>query len=174
MTTLISTVAPISASSVGAYALRSLIIVVFLIAAFRLLGKREMATLNVYDLAMLMAVSNAVQNAMTGGRGNLAVGLATSSTVILAAWIVTRVLIRDPVLERRIIGSPTLLVHNGVLLEERCRSNRISQGEVEAACRERGVGDFSEVRSLVLEVDGTMTVIPRERETPESHHDATN
>ncbi|MHB8510721.1 MAG: DUF421 domain-containing protein [Actinomycetota bacterium] len=155
-------VAPVSASGVGAYALKTLILVVVLGIGLRLLGKREMAQLNLFDLAMVIAVSNAVQNAMTGGRGNLPIGLATSSVIVVAAWTLSRVFVRRPSVERRIVGIPSILVRNGVALTDRLRRERITEEELAAALREHGVNEVVDVALAVLEVDGSITVIPKE------------
>ena len=62
--------APTSPSTRG----QGVLMFVFVASLFRLLGKRHVGSFNTYDIAMLMAASNAVQNAMTAGRGNFAVG----------------------------------------------------------------------------------------------------
>jgi uncharacterized membrane protein YcaP (DUF421 family) len=159
--------ASISPSDVAVQAIKSVIVVTFLLVGFRLLGKREMAQLSVYDLAMLFALSNAVQNAMTGGKGNLAVGLATSSAVVIAAWALTRVIARQPRLEARVIGSPTVLVHDGQVLAGRLRRQRVTDDELMAALRAYGLEDPRDVALAVLEVDGSISVVPRPASGPQ-------
>jgi uncharacterized membrane protein YcaP (DUF421 family) len=132
-----------------------------LIVGFRLFGKRELAQLNVYDLAMLFALGNAVQNAITGGRGNIAVGLATSSSIVLIAWALTRVLAVRPKLESRVLGSPVIVIRNGQVLKERLRRQRISRDELGAAVRAYGLESPKEVALGVLEVDGSISIIAR-------------
>jgi uncharacterized membrane protein YcaP (DUF421 family) len=166
MTLMLAAVAAVSPSDLLVQAIKSVIVVSALLGGFRLFGKREMAQLTVYDLAMLFALSNAVQNAMTGGRGNFGVGLATSSSIILAAWALTRVLVRRPRLEARVIGSPTILVHDGQVLKDRLRRELVTPDELAAAIRGYGLNDPSEVALAVLEVDGAITVVPRQ---PEGH-----
>lgn len=153
--------APVSASDVGVQVIKTVIVVAFLLVGFRLLGKREMAQLSVYDLAMLFALSNAVQNAMTAGKGNLDLGLATSSAVVVVAWALTRVLARRPAIESRIIGSPTILVHDGQVLVGRLRRERVSEEELAEALRSQGIERPDEVALAVLEVDGSISVVPR-------------
>ena len=153
--------APISASDVGVQGIKSVIVVVFLLVGFRVFGKREMAQLSVYDLALLFALSNAVQNAMTAGRGNLAVGLVTSSSVVVSAWALTRLLARRPQLSARVIGSPTILVRNGQVLVGRLRTQRVTDHELAAATRAVGLQGTDDVALAVLEIDGSISVVPR-------------
>jgi uncharacterized membrane protein YcaP (DUF421 family) len=158
--TLVLALAPVTAGRVGEQAVKTAIIVVILLVAFRATGKREIAQFNVYDLAMLMALSNAVQNAMTGGLGNLPVGLATSTTVVVTAWALSRVLARRPRLEAQVLGSPVLLVNDGHVLEARLRHEHVSREELDEACREHGVDGPRDCRLVVLEMDGSLSVVP--------------
>jgi uncharacterized membrane protein YcaP (DUF421 family) len=158
--TLVLALAPVSAGRVGEQAVKTAIVVLVLLVGFRLTGKREIAQFNVYDLAMIMALSNAVQNAMTGGLGNLPIGLATSSTVVLVAWALSRVLARRPRLEQAVLGSPILLVNDGRVLDGRLRQQHVSRDELDEACREHGVGGPDGCRLVVLEIDGSLSVVP--------------
>ena len=119
-----------------------------------------MSQLNVYDLAMLMAVSNAVQNAMTGGLGNFTVGLVTSSVVVVSAWVLTRLLARRPGLQRRVLGSPTVLVQDGQVLRGRMRRERITDADLGEALRAHGIETPAQAGMVVLEVDGSLSVVP--------------
>jgi uncharacterized membrane protein YcaP (DUF421 family) len=157
---VLAAVAPVTAGDVAVYATKTVLILVVLVVGFRLLGKREMAQLNVYDLALLMAASNAVQNAMTGGRGNLGIGLASSSALLLVGWLLTRAAGRHPSLEARIVGSPTVLVSDGQILVHRLRRERVTREELDAAIRGRGLAGPRQVRLAVLEVDGSISVVP--------------
>jgi uncharacterized membrane protein YcaP (DUF421 family) len=158
---------PVSAHRVEVQAIKTLIVFVALIVGFRVLGKREAAQLNVYDLAMLMALANAVQNAMTGGLGNLPIGLATSTTLVVAAWLVTRFLIRNRSIEARVIGSPVLLVYDGHVLAPRLRRNLVTRDDLGEACRQHGIEGPGGCDLVVLEVDGSISVVPKRAATGE-------
>jgi uncharacterized membrane protein YcaP (DUF421 family) len=58
------------------------------------------------------------------------------------------------------MGTPTVLVQNGTLLPDHLRREGVPEEEVLQALREHGVDDLSEVKLAVLEVDGTISVIP--------------
>ena len=158
---LVLALAPVSADRVGEQAAKTLILVVVLIIGFRVTGKRELSQFTVYDLAMIIALSNAVQNAMTGGLGNFPIGLVTSSTIVVAAWAISRVLARRPSLAARVLGTPTLLVNDGRVLDSRLRQAHVTPDEVDEACREHGVDGPGDCHLVVLEIDGSMSVVPR-------------
>jgi uncharacterized membrane protein YcaP (DUF421 family) len=159
---------PISALRVEVQAIKTLVVFALLVLGFRLLGKREAAQLKVYDLAMQMALANAVQNAMTGGLGNFPIGIATSSTLVVAAWLLTRVLRRSQRVEARVVGSPVLLVHDGRTLPQVLRRNLVRPAELDEACRQHGVEGPGGCAMIVLEVDGSISVIPKPPATGEN------
>lgn len=155
-----SALPPITAHGLEVQAAKTVIVFAVVATGLRLLGKREASQLNVYDLVMLMALANSVQNSMTGGKGNIGVGLVTSSVVVLLAWGLTRLIVRHPGAERLVIGSPTILVHGGRVLTDRLRRQGINRDELMAAIRAYGLSDLHQVQSAVLEVDGSISVIP--------------
>ena len=162
---LVLALAPLSASRVGEQAAKTCILVIVLLIGFRITGKREIAQFTVYDLAMVIALSNAVQNAMTGGLGNFEIGLVTSTTLVVTAWGISRLIARRPRLAAEVLGTPTLLVNDGRVLKARCRNANVTPEELSEACREHGVGGPEDCHLAVLEVDGSISVVPK-RETP--------
>lgn len=144
------------------YAIRSAVVMVVLFVLFRLLGKRMASQMNIYDLAMIMAVSNAVQNAMTGGHGELAVGFYCSTAVVLLAYLLSRAFVRLPKLEETIVGKPTLIINNGVLLGNHMRRERLTKEEVMEALRQHGLTSPKQVQMAVFEVDGSISIVPKE------------
>lgn len=141
---------------------KAVVVFLFLGIAFRLMGKRQIGQLNVYDLAMIMAIANAVQNAMTTGKGDLIVGIGLSTTLILLGWGFSRLFVLAPTLEKRIIGSPTILMNRGHILEDRLRRERVTDEELLEAFRTHGYADASKVSMAVLEVDGSISIVPKD------------
>jgi uncharacterized membrane protein YcaP (DUF421 family) len=142
-------------------AARTAIILLWLIVGLRMLGKRQIGQMNIYDLALVMALSNCVQNAMTHGNGNLSVGIVSASTLLGIGWIITMIFVRVPKLEERIVGSPTVLIHDGQVQKQNLRREHVTENELMTAVRLHGLGSTNEVLLSVLEVDGSISVIPR-------------
>jgi uncharacterized membrane protein YcaP (DUF421 family) len=143
-------------------AVRSAVVLLFLIAGLRVLGKRQIGQMNIFDLVLVMALANAVQNAMTMGKGELSVGIASAGILILIGRILTAVFLRRPRLEERWVGTPTVIISDGQLHRDHMRREHITEDEVMAALREHGVCDPLDARLVVLEVDGTLSVVPRD------------
>lgn len=146
-----------------AVAARTAIVLLFLIAGLRLLGKRQIGQMNLFDLVLIMALANGVQNAMTMGRGELSVGIVSAGMLLLAGRLLTWLFLRRPHLEERLVGTPTVIIDHGRLLRDHMRREHLTEDEVMAALREHGLCDPRDARMVVLEVDGTLSVVPRER-----------
>jgi uncharacterized membrane protein YcaP (DUF421 family) len=152
----------VTAALLATIALRTAIVLVALFGGMRLLGKRAIGELNLFDLLLILMVANAVQNSMTEGIGPLAVALTAGTTLLLTGWAVAELVARRPALERRAMGAPAVLVHHGRLNSRALRREHLAPDEVMAAVREQGLAQLAEVRLAVLEIDGTISVVPEE------------
>lgn len=146
---------------VSVFVAKPAIVLLFLLVLFRLLGKRTSAQLNVYDLAMIVALSNAVQNAMTAGRGELWVGLAASASLVLVSIVFTRVAARGGSVQRVLLGEPIVLINNGRILRKKLRREILTEDEIMEMIRSHGLSGPSEVAMAVLEIDGTLSIVPK-------------
>jgi len=125
----------------------------------RLMGKREVGQMNAVDFVMLLLIANAVQNAMTGPDTSLAGGAVAAATLIGINYILTHTLLKHSRLRKLVEGSPTLLIHDGQVLQGHLRQEGITQEALEAALREHGVARAADCSSAILEVDGSISVL---------------
>lgn len=146
--------------ALGEVVLRTFVVYVALLLGLRLAGKRELGQMTTFDLVVVLVISNAVQNAMVGSNTSLTAGLVAAATLLVANGALSRLGIRSGRVREWIRGEPTLLVHEGVLIERHLRDEGVDEDEVMQALREHGVDDVRSVKTAVLEVDGTISVIP--------------
>jgi uncharacterized membrane protein YcaP (DUF421 family) len=152
----------ISAYALSVLAAKTAVVLLVLVALYRVLGKRSLANFTAYDLVTVMAVANAVQNAMTAGRGEVLVGIVCSATLLLLAFSMSRVFASLPVAERMLLGEPVLLIHDGLVLADRLRQQHITPLELQEALRAYGLAAATEVAIAVLEIDGSISVVPKD------------
>jgi uncharacterized membrane protein YcaP (DUF421 family) len=141
-------------------AARTVIVFASCVIGLRFLGKRQIGQINIYDLAMIMALANAVQNAMTSGTGNLTTGIVCASVLLCLGRLITGLLIKWPKLETNLCGCPTLVINDGVEIEAHLRSAGITSDQLHQSLRQHGYTNASKVRLAVLEIDGTLSVVP--------------
>ena len=141
--------------------LRSGVIYLFILLAFRFTGKRQVGQLTPFDLVVLLIISNVVQNAVIGNDNSLGGGIIGAITILAFNWIVVEISYRFKPARRLFEGQPVLLVHNGIILQKNLANERITLEDLQAALRRNGIGDFHQVRVAVLEDNGQISVIPK-------------
>ncbi len=149
----------------AAVAARTFIVFVVLVVGLRLAGKRQTGELNTHDVVFILMVANAVQNAMTKGDGRLTVALVSAGTLMAAGVLHAAVLCRLPWLQPWAVGMPTVVVENGRAFRRSMRREGLTDHELMAAIRGQGLAGIRDVRLALLEMDGSISVIPREQKT---------
>lgn len=157
-----------SPGQVGLIVLRTLVVYAFILAGFRLTGKRDLGQLAPFDFALILLIANAVQNAMVGEDSSLVGGLVAAGVLLLVNHLLGRVTARSRRLERALQGRAKLLVYRGTLHPEALATERISHDDLLQALREHGCASVKECRLAVLEVDGTISVVPQAPDGPKA------
>ncbi len=141
--------------------IRSAVVYLFLLIAFRLAGKRQLGQMTAFDLVVLLIISNVVQNALIGNDNSLGGGLLGATVILLLNAGVAWLTFRHKRVERLVEHSPTVLVRHGQILRENLRRERLSLPELRAALRREGMVSLHNVRYVILEEDGHLSVIAR-------------
>ncbi len=141
----------------------TLVIYLFLVLFFRLLGRRQMGQLGVVDLVVILVMGSAVETAMVNGDVSLSAGLVCAATLLLCNRSLALLSDRSRKVRGVVVGSPTLLVKDGHFVEEHLRRIGFTHEDVLEGLRERQQDGIENVRLAVLEVDGSISVIPEER-----------
>jgi uncharacterized membrane protein YcaP (DUF421 family) len=141
--------------------LRAVIIYLAVIVGLRLFGKREIGQLSTLDLVVLLLAGNTFQNAMTGPDTSVTAGIVVAAVLFTLNWLLARYGTRIGLVQRVAVGVPTVLVTDGQVNQRILRREGISTEELEAALRGHGVTSIDRVELAVLEVDGTISVVPR-------------
>ena len=142
---------------------RSIAVYVFLILILRISGKRQIGQLAPFDLVLLLILSNAVQNSMSGGDNSLIGGLIIATTLVLINYLVGFATYKSQKLEALIEGRPQILIHNGKLYEDMMANAQMTQHELDTALRQAGYSRVSEVYAGILETRGTISIIPMKK-----------
>src|SRR5262245_45762691 len=140
-------------------ALRTTVIYLLVLIGIRLAGKREVGQMTPFDLTLLLLLSNSVQNAMTGPDTSLFGGVAAACTLLILNYLVADVSGFNRRFRRFIQGEPTMLIHDGEVIEAHMAKEHVSMDELERALREHGLHDYHQVAIGVLEVDGSISLL---------------
>jgi uncharacterized membrane protein YcaP (DUF421 family) len=138
-----------------------LAVYVVVLVGIRLGGRRQLGQLTPFDLVLVLLVANAVQNAMVGPDTTLAGGVVSAATLFVANAGVGQLRLASPSLRRLVEGTPIVLVQRGEWVETSIRREGLTHDDVLESIREHGgVDSVQDVALAVLEVDGTVSVVP--------------
>lgn len=150
---------------------RSLAVYLVVLLGFRFAGKRHLSQLSLPDFALILLISNAVQNAMVGNDTSLAGGITAAVALLFGNFILTKVLSKSKGTREFLVGEPKLLVRNSQIVPSALVSEELSEDDLLEAIREHGFESLSEVRTAIIENDGSISIIPYpEKGTHIEHH----
>lgn len=148
--------------------IRTATVYAIVLLGVRLSGKREVGQMTPFDLVLLLLLSNAVQNAMTGPDTSLSGGAVAAGTLLLLNYGVAEVSGLNRSFRKLVQGQPSLLVHNGTVVEAHMAREHVSLDELQRALREHGIGSVHDVALAVLEVDGSISVLKYDDVNPQA------
>lgn len=130
-----------------------------LIVILRVSGKRSLSKLNVFDFVVTVALGSTLATILLSKDIALVEGLTAFVMLIGLQWLVARVSVWREEFRKVIRSDPRMLVRQGEYLEACMKQERITAVEVDAAIRQKGYGDRSDVAWVILESDGSFSVI---------------
>jgi len=139
--------------------LRTAAIYAVVLLGVRLSGKREVGQMTPFDLTLLLLISNAVQNAMTGPDTSLVGGVVAAGTLLVLNYFVAELSGANRRFRRFVQGQPSLLVHDGQVVASHMAKEHVSMDELQRALREHGINSYHDVALAVLEVDGSISCL---------------
>jgi uncharacterized membrane protein YcaP (DUF421 family) len=146
--------------------IRTAIVYFVILVGIRLTGKREVGQMTPFDLALLLLISNAVQNAMTGPDTSVTGGIVAAATLLLLNAGITQIVWRNRKARKLIEGTPTLLIRHGKILQENLGKEKITADSLTQAMREHGIATIADVSIAVLEIDGSISVLKNDEVPP--------
>lgn len=149
--------------------LRTVTIYLVVLIGVRLSGKREVGQMTPFDLTLLLLLSNAVQNAMTGPDTTLIGGIVAAATLLIINYVFADLSGMNRKFRRWIQGEPSLLVHNGEIIAAHMAREHVSNDELQRSLREHGIGSVKDVALAVLEVDGSISILKHDDVKPEAN-----
>ena len=146
-------------AGLGRTALAGVVAYAALLLLLRLSGKRTLAKLNAFDLVVTVALGSTLASVLTSRDLPLADGLFALGLLVALQFVIAWVSVRSAGFRRLVKSEPELLFHHGTYLDGALRQARLSRDEILAVVREAGIEDVAGVRAVVLETDGSISVI---------------
>jgi uncharacterized membrane protein YcaP (DUF421 family) len=141
---------------------RAALMYFFILFITRIVGRRELSTLEPFDLILLIVIGDLVQQGVTQSDYSFTGLMLAAGTIALLQTLVSWIGFRSPdkaglVLE----GEPIVVVQDGKCLEDNLKRERIDPAEVQESARKNGIGSLDEVAWGILETSGEMTFVKK-------------
>lgn len=132
-----------------------------LVACLRWSGKRTLSKMNAFDLIVTVALGSTLATVLLSRSVALAEGVLSLALLIGLQFAVTWSSVRVRWIRRLVTGEPQMLLERGAFLPTALRRARVTEGEVRAAVRGAGLYDLASAEAVVLETDGSFSVVRR-------------
>jgi uncharacterized membrane protein YcaP (DUF421 family) len=136
---------------------------VTVVVVLRASGKRTLAKLNAFDLVVTVALGSTLATILLNGTVSWAEGAAGLAVLAFLQSAVAWVSVRRPWLRNVVTARPAMVLRDGLPVPATMKRERISLDEIRQAVRATGAGDLASVAGVVLESDGSLSVITTER-----------
>jgi uncharacterized membrane protein YcaP (DUF421 family) len=143
--------------------LRALLAFFFVLLLTRVVGRRELSSLQPFDLILLVMIGDLVQQGVTQNDFSITGMLLVGSTIGLLAVAVSWTSFRFPRLRPVLDGEPVVVVQDGAPIQKNLSRNRLTLEELRAAARQEQIASLDDVQWAVLETSGRISFIPRDR-----------
>jgi uncharacterized membrane protein YcaP (DUF421 family) len=130
-----------------------------LVLLLRVSGKRTLSKMNAFDLVVTVAIGSTLATVLLSKDVALSEGVVAFGLLIGLQWVMTWLSVSSPCVEHLIKAEPSLLYFEGRFLNQALRRERVTEAEVRAAVRSQGLSEMESVAAVVLETDGSLTVL---------------
>jgi uncharacterized membrane protein YcaP (DUF421 family) len=142
--------------------LRAAVIFLFLFVIMRVSGRRELSSMEPFDLIILVVIGDLVQQAVTQQDFSVTGAFLAAGTMALLTVALSWLSFRFPLLRPALDGRPIVLVEDGKPIERNLRRERITVEELAAQARLQQIDSIEQVRLAVLETGGSISFLRRE------------
>lgn len=136
------------------------------VVVLRTSGKRTLSKWNAFDLIVTIALGSILATVILSDSVTAAEGLVAFGALVAFQFAVTWLAVRWRPLQRLFKATPVFLVYRGRYVEEALRRERVPESEVRGALRENGIAAVEKAGAVVLETDGSLSVIADLGEVP--------
>src|SRR5438067_1733507 len=140
---------------------RAVFVFCFIWFLTRVMGRRELSTLEPFDLILLVIVGDALQQGLTQDDYSLTGGAIVISTIALLQVLVSWISFRFRRTRLALEGEPLIVVERGRVVDKNLRRERMTHAELLAQLRKQKIASVDAVEWAVLETNGSITVIPK-------------
>jgi len=142
-------------------ALRAIVLFFVVFILTRVIGRRELSSLEPFDLILLIILGDAIQQGLTQDDYSVTGAVIVVSVFAALQVSISYISFRSRRLRPILQGEPIVLVQDGSLIESNLRRERLTAGEIAEAARQEQIASLEDVQWAVLETSGKISFIPK-------------
>lgn len=146
--------------------LRTLIIYILLVVIMRVMGKRQLGELELSELVTTILFSEIATTPITKPDSNIWHAILPIVTIALLEIIFSFLLLKIPILKKMLTSQPSVIINRGVINKKEMLKSRITIDELISQIRQNGIYSIDEVDYAILEENGKMTIVPKNKNRP--------
>jgi uncharacterized membrane protein YcaP (DUF421 family) len=141
--------------------IRATVVFFFIFLITRISGRRELSSLEPFDVILLVVLGDLVQQGITQSDQSVTGTLIVISTITLLSVAISWISFRSGRVRLVSEGEPIVLVQDGHLIERNLHRERLTRGDLEEEARQQQISSLADIRWAILEKGGSISVIPK-------------
>jgi uncharacterized membrane protein YcaP (DUF421 family) len=139
--------------------LKTLLFLMIILVIIRIMGKRELGQLNVFDIIISFMISEIFSNAIADPKSNVLLALLPILIIFLVQMLISYLILKSKKIRTFIEDSPNLIIDNGKINYDEMKNQRYNISDLLQQVREQGIDDLRNISYAILESNGTLSVI---------------
>lgn len=152
-------------------AIRTFIVIVFLFFLTKLLGKKQISQLSLFDYIVGITIGSIAADISLDIEKSFMAGLLSLVIFVLVSYLITVLTMKSIKVRRFLIGVPTVLVEKGKIIESGLKKTKLDINELLAEARIEGYFDLEDIDYALMEINGAISFLPKEKEKPVTKKD---
>jgi uncharacterized membrane protein YcaP (DUF421 family) len=144
-------------------ALRTIVVFFFIYVLMRIVGRRELSSLEPFDLILLVVLGDSVQQSLTQDDYSVTGAFIVVSTIALLQVFLSYLNFRVPRLRSLIDGEPIVIIQDGQVIEGNARRERLTVEDIAEAARLQQIASLEDVQWAVLETSGELSFVEKQK-----------
>lgn len=146
--------------------LRTIIVLIILFFIAKMVGKKQISQLNLFDYIVGITIGSIAADISLDLEKDLLAGLVSLFLYGIIAYLISLLTMKSIKARRFFTGVPTVLVENSKIIESGLKKTKIDINELLAEARIAGYFDLDEIEYAIMEVNGNISFLPKDREKP--------
>lgn len=150
---------------------RTILVLILLFFITKLLGKKQISQLNLFDYIIGITIGSIAADISLDLEKDLTAGIVSLFIYGIIACAIAKGTMKNISIRRFISGVPTIIMENGMIIESGLKKCKLDINDFLAEARTKGYFDLNEVDTAIMEINGSISFLPKEKDKPSSKSD---